>query len=112
MMRRRRHGGSRAGSGRKRRSETLGPPQGHSITNYFTSPTRANTAAPNRTDNTPELPVQNPATATTATNVTTKTPPDQIQPQHTILMQQQLKPINTIVLIVMLHFFNYFPLEF
>ena len=75
MMRRRRHGGSRAGSGRKRRSETLGPPQGHSITNYFTSPTRANTATPNRTDNTPELPVQNPATATTATNVTTETPP-------------------------------------
>ena len=72
MPSRKRHGGSRAGSGRKLRSQTLGPPQEHSLNNYFTSPTRANATQQRRTHNTPELPVQNPAAATTATTASTQ----------------------------------------
>ena len=57
MPSRNRHGDACARSGGKLRSQTLEPPQAHTLTNYFTSPTRANATEPRRTDNTPELPV-------------------------------------------------------
>ena len=59
-----------ARSGGKPRSQALEPPHAHTLTNYFTSPTCANATQPRRTDNTPELSVQNPTATTTVTTQT------------------------------------------
>ena len=46
--RRGKRGGSCPGSGRKLRSQTLGPPQGNSLTNYFNRTNNATTPTPTR----------------------------------------------------------------
>ena len=56
MSSRRKHGGSRPGSGRKLRSQTLGPPQANSLTNYFNT-NNANATPPVPT---PPVPINRP----------------------------------------------------
>ena len=67
---RRKHGGSRQGSGRKLRSQTLGPPQSHSLTNYFSTTGTSSTANSNLTT-TARRPTRQTATQNTSHTTTT-----------------------------------------
>ena len=71
----RKYGGSRKGSGRKKLSETLGPPQSHSLNNYFASTASTNTSDRQTVNNSTHLtseqtPATNPQSTQNATQTT------------------------------------------
>ena len=63
------HGGRRRGSGRKQKSQTLGPPQPNALTRFFRTPDRH----PRHDTNPSTPPVAEPNNPTTPNNLTTPT---------------------------------------